>query len=140
MTVETALLLQSFFDVLIVGYIIFSHQSSKKEISAFVKLARTLNTLVDKQKKLLDETNTRLLEQERELGMLIDDVHRKNALLNELLSTIKSRTYKGSLRKDILLMNERGIGIEEIAKELGLTKGEVELIIKLYEEENSEKS
>jgi len=67
---------------------------------------------------------------------LLEDVRRKNTLLTDLLTTIKNKTYKDSLKNNIIEMKNNNESIDNIAKKLNMSKGEVELIIKLYEEEH----
>jgi len=138
--IDTAIITQAIFDILIVAYILIIRYFDKKENESFVKLTNSLKNLLERQKNLIDSANEKIVGQERSLNIILDDVKRKNNLLTELLTTIKNKTYKDSLKNSIILMKKDGMNIEDIAKNVHLSSGEVELILKLYEEEKSEKS
>ncbi len=140
MNIDTAIITQAIFDILIVAYILIIRYFDKKENESFVKLTNSLKNLLERQKNLIDSANEKIVGQERSLNIILDDVKRKNNLLTELLTTIKNKTYKDSLKNSIILMKKDGMNIEDIAKNVHLSSGEVELILKLYEEEKSEKS
>ena len=140
MNIDTAIITQAIFDILIVAYILIIRYFDKKENESFVKLTNSLKNLLERQKNLIDSANEKIVGQERNLNIILDDVKRKNNLLTELLTTIKNKTYKDSLKNSIILMKKDGMNIEDIAKNVHLSSGEVELILKLYEEEKSEKS
>jgi len=138
--IDTAIITQAIFDILIVAYILIVRYFDKKENESFIKLTDSLKNLLERQKNLIESANEKIVGQERNLNIMLDDVKRKNNLLTELLTTIKNRTYKDSLKNSIILMKKDGMNIEDIAKNVHLSSGEIELIIKLYEEEKSEKS
>ncbi len=140
MNIDTAIITQAIFDILIVAYILILRYFDKKENGSFIKLIDSLKNLLERQKNLIDSANEKIVAQQRNLNVLLDDVKRKNSLLTELLTTIKNKTYKDSLKNSIMLMKKDGMNIEDIAKNARLSSGEVELIIKLYEEEKGEKS
>ena len=140
MNIDTAIITQAIFDILIVAYILIVRYFDKKENESFIKLTDSLKNLLERQKNLIESANEKIVGQERNLNIMLDDVKRKNNLLTELLTTIKNRTYKDSLKNSIILMKKDGMNIEDIAKNVHLSSGEIELIIKLYEEEKSEKS
>ncbi len=128
-------ILQAIFDIAIVIYILLSKHFESKDKGNMIKLVESLKNLLEKQKQLIDNANNKILEQQSRLNILLEDVKRKNSLLTDLLTTIKNKTYKDSLRKRIMSMKNSNISTEDMAKELNMTKGEIELIINLYEEE-----
>lgn len=140
MNIHTVIITQAIFDILIVAYVLIVRYFDKKENESFLKLTNSLKNLLKKQKDLIDSANDKIVGQEHNLNILLDDVKRKNNLLTELLTTIKNKTYKDSLRNSIMLMKKDGMSVEDIAKNVHLSSGEVELIIKLYQEAQSEKS
>ncbi len=129
------LILQAIFDVAVVLYILLSKYFENKEKDSMLQLIDSLRSLLEKQKQLIDTANKRIMDQQKKLNGLLEDVKRKNNLLTELLSTIKNKTYKDTLKDKILSMKENNKTLDEIAKEMNMSKGEIELIIKLYEEE-----
>ncbi len=130
------LILQVIFDVAIVLYILSSKYFSSKEKEGTLKLIESLRVLLEKQKELINTANNKIMEQQERLNNLLEDVRRKNTLLTDLLTTIKNKTYKDSLKDSIIEMKNKNESIDSIAKKLNMSKGEVELIIKLYEEEH----
>jgi len=128
------IVLQVIFDVAIAGYILISRYYEKREKEGLLKLIESLRNLVEKQKQLIELANVRIGEHQDRISKILEDIRRKNMLLTELLTTIKNRTFEDSLRDKILRLKRAGKSIEEIAKELNMSKGEIELIIKLYEE------
>ncbi len=129
-----AWILQVIFDVAIVFYILLSRYYEKKEKDSLLKLIESLRNLVEKQKQLIEIANLRIGDQQDRISKILEDIRRKNMLLTELLTTIKNKTYEDSLKEKILRMKKEGKSIDEMAKELNMSKGEIELIIKLYEE------
>ena len=134
MSINEVLILQVIFDVAIAGYILLSRYYEKKEKESLLRLVDSLRKLVEKQKQLIEMANIRIGEHQDRITTILDDIRRKNILLTELLTTIKNKTYEEDLKDRILKMNSEGKSKEEIAKELNMSAGEVELIIKLYEE------
>ncbi len=132
---DNLLILQAIFDVSVVLYILLSKYFDNKEKDSMLKLVESLRNLLEKQKQLIDSANQRIMEQQNRLNTLLEDVKRKNMLLMELLSTIKNKTYKDTVKEKIIEMKNKNATLDEIAKELKMSKGEIELIIKLYEEE-----
>ncbi len=128
------LVLQVIFDVAIVGYILLNRYYEKREKESLLKLVDSLRNLVEKQKQLIEIANLRIGEQQDRITRILEDIRKKNMLLTELLTTIKNKTYEDSLKDRIINLKKSGKSIEEIAKELNMSTGEVELIIKLYEE------
>ena len=128
------LVLQVIFDVAIAGYILLSRYYEKKEKEGLLRLVDSLRNLVEKQKQLIEIANSRIGEHQDRITRILEDIRKKNMLLTELLTTIKNKTYEDGLKERIIRLKERGKSIEEIAKELNMSAGEVELIIKLYEE------
>ncbi len=128
------LVLQVIFDVAIAGYILLSRYYEKKEKESLLRLVDSLRNLVEKQKQLIEIANLRIGEHQDRITRILEDIRKKNMLLTELLTTIKNKTYEESLKEKIIRLKESGKSIEEIAKELNMSRGEVELIIKLYEE------
>ncbi len=129
-----ALILQVIFDVAVVFYILLSRYYEKKEKESLLKLIESLRNLVEKQKQLIEIANLRIGDQQERISKILEDIRRKNMLLTELLTTIKNKTYEDSLKEKIIRMKREGKSVEEMAKELNMSKGEIELIIKLYEE------
>jgi len=130
------LILQVIFDVAVVLYILSSKYFASKEKEGILQLIESLKILLEKQKELINTANNRIMEQQERLNSLLEDVRRKNTLLTDLLTTIKNKTYKDSLKNNIIEMKNNNESIDNIAKKLNMSKGEVELIIKLYEEEH----
>ncbi len=130
------LILQAIFDIVIVLYILFSKYFSNKEKDSVLKLIESLRNLLEKQKEVIETANSKIMEQQERLNGLLDDVRRKNTLLRDLLTTIKNKTYESSLKENIIQMRNDNESIDDIAKKMNMSKGEIELIIKLYEEEN----
>ncbi len=129
-----AWILQVIFDIAIVFYILLSRYYEKKEKESLLKLIESLRNLVEKQKQLIEIANLRIGDQQDRISKILEDIRRKNMLLTELLTTIKNKTYEDSLKEKIIRMKREGKSVEEMAKELNMSKGEIELIIKLYEE------
>ncbi len=129
------LILQVVFDIAIVLYILTSKYFNTKEKESILQLIESLKNLLERQKELINTANNKIMEQQERLNNLLEDVRRKNTLLTDLLTTIKNKTYKNNLKEQIIAMKNNNISIEEIAKDMNMSKGEVELIIKLYEEE-----
>jgi len=127
-------ILQVIFDIAIVVYILLSRYYEKKEKESLLKLIESLRNLVEKQKQLIEIANLRIGDQQDRISKILEDIRRKNMLLTELLTTIKNKTYEDSLKEKIIRMKREGKSIDEMAKELNMSKGEIELIIKLYEE------
>jgi DNA-binding transcriptional regulator GbsR (MarR family) len=132
---DNILILQAVFDIAIVAYILLMKHFDNKEKESMLKLVDSLRGLLEKQKQLIDTANNRIMEQQDKLNHLLEDVKRKNTLLTDLLTTIKNKTYKESLKDKIMHMKNSSVSLDDMAKELNMTKGEIELIIKLYEEE-----
>ena len=128
-------LLQIIFDIGVVGYILFSRYIEKKEKESLLRLVESLRNLVEKQKKLIEIANVRISEHQERLGRIFDDIQKKNTLLTQLLSTINAKTLGKDVKEQIIMLSRSGKSIDEIAKQLKMNKGEVELIIKLYEED-----
>ncbi|AEA34454.1 helix-turn-helix domain-containing protein [Hippea maritima] len=126
-------ILQVIFDVGLVGYILLSRYYERKERDGLLKLIESLKNLVEKQKELLNIANLRITDHQDRLNRILDDIRKKNTLLTELLSTIKNKTYEEDVKFKIIRLKHEGKNIDEIAKQLNMSKGEVELIIKLYE-------
>ncbi len=128
-------ILQIIFDLAVVGYILTSKYFEKKEKDSLLKLVESLRNLVEKQKELIDVANSRINEHQDRLARILDDIRKKNTLLTELLTTIKNKSYEDELKLKIIKLKNSGKSVDEIAKELKMSKGEVELILKLYEGE-----
>ncbi len=128
------LILQVIFDVAIAAYILVTRYYERKEKEGLLRLIDSLRQLVDKQKKLIELANARLGEHQERIANILEDIRRKNMLLTELLTTMKNKTFEGNIRERIIKLKRDGRSIDDIAKELNMNKGEVELIIKLYEE------
>ncbi len=133
---DSILFLQAIFDIAVVLYILLSRYFNSKEKNSVLQLVESLKNLLEKQKELIDAANNRTMEQQNKLNSILEDVRRKNTLLTDILSTIKNKTYKKSVKDEIIEMKLNNVSLDEIAKKLNMTKGEVELIIKLYGEEN----
>ena len=134
MSTNEVLILQVVFDVAIAVYILLSRYYESKEKKSLLKLVDSLRKLVEKQKQLIEVANIRIGEHQDRITSILDDIRRKNMLLTELLTTIKNKTYEEDLKNKILRLKSEGKSKEEIAKALNMSTGEVELIIKLYEE------
>ncbi len=134
MSTNEVLILQVVFDVAIAVYILLSRYYESKEKESLLKLVDSLRKLVEKQKQLIEVANIRIGEHQDRITSILDDIRRKNMLLTELLTTIKNKTYEEDLKNKILRLKNEGKSKEEIAKALNMSTGEVELIIKLYEE------
>ncbi|WP_156957535.1 DUF6115 domain-containing protein [Hippea jasoniae] len=128
-------LFQIMFDIGVVGYILFSRYIEKKEKESLLRLVESLRNLVEKQKKLIEIANVRISEHQERLGRIFDDIQKKNTLLTQLLSTINAKTLGKDVKEQIIMLSRSGKSTDEIAKQLKMNKGEVELIIKLYEED-----
>ena len=137
---DSILILQAIFDIAVVLYILLSRYSNSKEKNSVLQLVESLRSLLEKQKELIDAANNRTMEQQNKLNSILEDVRRKNTLLTDILSTIKNKTYKKNLKDEIVEMKLNNVSLDEIAKKLNMTKGEVDLIIKLYGEEINEES
>ena len=133
---DNILVLQAIFDVAVVLYILLSKYFSAKEKNGILQLVESLRNLLEKQKELINTANNKIMEQQDRLNLLLEDVRRKNTLLTDLLTTIKNKTYKNSLKDKIIDMKNDNKNIDDMARELNMSKGEIELIIKLYEEEH----
>ena len=133
---DNILVLQAIFDVAVVLYILLSKYFSAKEKNGILQLVESLRNLLEKQKELINTANNKIMEQQDRLNLLLEDVRRKNTLLTDLLTTIKNKTYKNSLKDKIIEMKNDNKSIDNMARELNMSKGEIELIIKLYEEEH----
>ncbi len=133
---DNILVLQAIFDVAVVLYILLSKYFSAKEKNGILQLVESLRNLLEKQKELINTANNKIMEQQDRLNLLLEDVRRKNTLLTDLLTTIKNKTYKNSLKDKIIEMKNDNKSIDDMARELNMSKGEIELIIKLYEEEH----
>ncbi len=132
---ETIMILQAIFDIAVAAYIFTSRYFNNKEKESILKLIEGMRNLLDKQKYLLNIANDRIMEQQERINSLLEDVRRKNMLLTELLTTIRNKTFESDLKERIIRMKKEGVPLDEIAKSVKMNKGEVELIIKLYEEE-----
>ncbi len=133
---ENILILQAIFDIAIVLYLLASRYFSNVERKSILVLIDGLRLLLEKQRELINTANNRIVEQQEKINSLLEDVRRKNMLLTELLSTIKNKSYKPEIKNQIIEMKNSNMKVDEIAKSLNMSKGEVELIIKLYEEES----
>ncbi len=133
---ENILILQAIFDIAIVIYILMTRYFTNRERESILKLIESLRLLLDKQRELINTANNRIMEQQERINRLLEDVRRKNSLLTELLTTIKNKSYKPDIKNRIIEMRKSNMSLDEIAKNLNMSKGEIELIIKLYEEEN----
>jgi hypothetical protein len=122
------------FDIAVAGYILISRYFERKEKESLLKLIESLRNLVEKQKQLLDIANVRISDHQERLGKILEDIRRKNMLLTELLTTIKNKSYEDDIKRSIIAMRNNGRSIDEIAKQFKMSKGEVELILNLYEE------
>ncbi|WP_025209306.1 helix-turn-helix domain-containing protein [Hippea sp. KM1] len=126
-------ILQAIFDLGLVGYILLSRYYEKKEREGLLRLIESLKNLVEKQKELINIANLRITDHQDRLNSILDDIRKKNTLLTELLSTIKNKTYQDDVKLRVISLKQEGKSVDEIAKQLNMSKGEVELIIKLYE-------
>ncbi|WP_022669589.1 helix-turn-helix domain-containing protein [Hippea alviniae] len=128
-------ILQIIFDLAVAGYILATKYFEKKEKESLLRLIESLRNLVEKQKQLIDIANSRINEHQDRLARILEDIRKKNMLLTELLTTIKNKSYEDEMKLEIIRLKNSGKSVDEIAKKLKMSKGEVELILKLYEGE-----
>jgi hypothetical protein len=148
MTPQLWIGVQVLLDILMVVLLVWflrsfsRHQASWSEHDAAIQkadsilvemreISRTLENNLKEKKELSHRILTRMDE---ELKRAEDSYNRISALLPKSPNETSGRTDPGdsSTRASVNALIERGIPKEEIARQLGISVGEVELILKLF--------
>lgn len=124
--------IQVLFDIILVAYLLWQKYINSKMNNSYSSLIVSIKDLLKTQKDMIEVANKKIESQQESLALVLDDVRQKNAVLTELIKTVKIKTFENDTKEKILQMFKQRLSIEEIANQLGIPKGEVDLIVKLY--------
>jgi len=125
---------QVIFDISIIVYLLWEKYINSKLNKSYGALIASIKDLLDVQKTMIDQANKRIESQKEDIARVLEDIRHKNSVLTELIKSVKINIFEESTREKVLKMFEKQLSVEEIAKQLGIPKGEIDLILKLYKE------
>lgn len=136
--------------LLIIFFIIFIRQfratKDKRASSGLEPLHRVLEPLLKEAKKVAGQFETQIKEKQRIIRRLNDHLDSRIISLNLLLSRTEvclashDKESRGEnnphrhvcdVQQEIITLGEKGLGPQEIAKCMGISKGEVTLVLEL---------
>jgi DNA-directed RNA polymerase specialized sigma subunit len=123
---------QIIFDIALLAYLVWQKYINAKLNSSYSSLIVSIKDLLNTQKDMIELANKKIESQQESLAKVLDDVRRKNSILTELIKSVKIKTFENDTKEKIIQMFNRSLSIEEIADQLNIPKGEVDLILKLY--------
>ena len=123
---------QIIFDIVLLVYLVWQKYINAKLNSSYSSLIVSIKDLLNTQKDMIELANKKIESQQESLAKVLDDVRRKNSILTELIKSVKIKTFENDTKEKIIQMFNRSLSIEEIADQLNIPKGEVDLILKLY--------
>lgn len=124
--------IQVLFDIILVVYLLWQKYINSKLNNSYSSLIVSIKDLLNTQKDMIELANKKIESQQESLALVLDDVRQKNSVLTELIKTVKIKTFENDTKEKILQMFKQHLSIEEIANQLDIPKGEVDLIVKLY--------
>lgn len=152
MTPQLWIGLQVFLDILMVALLVWflrtfsRHQASWNRHEAAILKAETIlvemreisRTLENNLKEKKELSHRILTEMDQELKKAEESYSRISALLPKSQAEPSSRSESGDgskTRASVNALIEKGLSKEEIARTLGISVGEVELVVKLFPSE-----
>jgi|GEM_PF-2458990 DNA-directed RNA polymerase specialized sigma subunit len=123
---------QIIFDIALLAYLVWQKYINAKLNSSYSSLIVSIKDLLNTQKDMIELANKKIESQQESLAKVLDDVRQKNSVLTELIKSVKIKTFENDTKEKIIQMFNRSLSIEEIADQLNIPKGEVDLILKLY--------
>jgi len=126
------IIVQIIFDIALLAYLVWQKYINAKLNSSYSSLIVSIKDLLNAQKDMIELANKKIESQQESLTKLLDDVRQKNSILTELIRSVKIKTFENDTKEKIIQMFNRNLSIEEIADQLNIPKGEVDLILKLY--------
>jgi Na+/phosphate symporter len=123
---------QIIFDIVLLVYLVWQKYINAKLNSSYSSLIVSIKDLLNTQKDMIELANKKIESQQESLAKVLDDVRQKNSILTELIKSVKIKTFENDTKEKIIQMFNRSLSIEEIADQLNIPKGEVDLILKLY--------
>jgi Na+/phosphate symporter len=123
---------QIIFDIVLLVYLVWQKYINAKLNSSYSSLIVSIKDLLNTQKDMIELANKKIESQQESLAKVLDDVRQKNSVLTELIKSVKIKTFENDTKEKIIQMFNRSLSIEEIADQLNIPKGEVDLILKLY--------
>ncbi|MGE4547087.1 MAG: hypothetical protein AB7E28_04865 [Desulfurella sp.] len=123
---------QIIFDIALLAYLVWQKYINAKLNSSYSSLIVSIKDLLNTQKDMIELANKKIESQQESLSKVLDDVRQKNSVLTELIKSVKIKTFENDTKEKIIQMFNRSLSIEEIADQLNIPKGEVDLILKLY--------
>jgi uncharacterized protein (DUF2344 family) len=123
---------QTIFDIVLLVYLVWQKYINAKLNSSYSSLIVSIKDLLNTQKYMIELANKKIESQQESLAKVLDDVRQKNSILTELIKSVKIKTFENDTKEKIIQMFNRSLSIEEIADQLNIPKGEVDLILKLY--------
>ncbi|WP_291493589.1 hypothetical protein [Desulfurella sp.] len=130
---NTFIIFQILFDIVIIGYLVWQKYIDSKLNRSYSSLIVSIKDLLNQQKNMIELANKKIESQQESLVKVLDDVRQKNTVLTELIKSVKIKTFENDTKEKIMQMFNKQISIEEISNQLNIPKGEVELIVKLYQ-------
>ncbi len=125
---------QILFDIVVFAYLLWQKYINSKLNNSYTSLIVSIKDLLNTQKDMIDLANKKIESQQESLVRVLDDVRQKNSVLTELIKSVKIKTFENDTKERILQMFKESSSVEEIANQLGIPKGEIDLILKLYKE------
>jgi Na+/phosphate symporter len=123
---------QIIFDIALLVYLVWQKYINAKLNNSYSSLIVSIKDLLNTQKDMIELANKKIESQQESLSKVLDDVRQKNSVLTELIKSVKIKTFENDTKEKIIQMFKRSLSIEEIADQLNIPKGEVDLILKLY--------
>ncbi|HEX13525.1 MAG: DUF6115 domain-containing protein [Desulfurella sp.] len=127
------IILQVLFDIIVMAYLIWQKYIDTKLNRSYSSLIMSIKDLLNQQKNMIELANKKIESQQASLVKVLDDVRQKNTVLTELIKSVKIKTFENDTKEKIIQMFNKQLSIEEISNQLNIPKGEVELIVKLYQ-------
>ncbi|WP_428111943.1 DUF6115 domain-containing protein [Desulfurella sp.] len=115
------------------AYLIWQKYIDSKLNRSYSSLIMSIKDLLNQQKNMIELANKKIESQQASLVKVLDDVRQKNTVLTELIKSVKIKTFENDTKEKIIQMFNKQLSIEEISNQLNIPKGEVELIVKLYQ-------
>ncbi len=125
---------QILFDIVVFVYLLWQKYINSKLNNSYTSLIVSIKDLLNTQKDMIDLANKKIESQQESLSRVLDDIRQKNSVLTELIKSVKIKTFENDTKERILQMFKESLSVEEIANQLGIPKGEIDLILKLYKE------
>ncbi|OSS43063.1 hypothetical protein DESAMIL20_171 [Desulfurella amilsii] len=125
---------QIIFDIVLLAYLLWQKYINSKLNNSYSSLIMSIKDLLNTQKDMIELANKKIESQQESLAKVLDDVRQKNSVLTELIKSVKIKTFENDTKEKIIQMFNQNLSIEEIANQLNISKGEVDLILKLYKE------